>query len=338
MNLVIAAATKSSDVQILARIFARRPPGHVRAILVTPLMVTPFTLRLARDLCESTGVPILFDSGGYAVQTGRLDYFEMYSRLIEMYRRERWASFYTLPDNVPTFHDQDEVVEAKVRQTVACSEMFYREMPDELRERALPVVHGRSMAQVEFCLDRYTRLGVRHVGFGSFGTAGQRNGINIATDNAVANARRLAALAQERGMTTHLFGVGSPAILPLIASTGATSFDSANWARSAGFGQVFLPLTRGYNVSHRSTVSNIQQGLTRNEFNRLRAGSGHDCPYCESFEMLQTSREARAGHNLFATVDALDIIQRKDRVRMEAIYSAASPRYRVRWKSWLEDV
>jgi len=337
VKLVIAAATKSSDVQILARIFARRRPAHVRAVLVTPLMVTRFTLRLARELHEETGVPILFDSGGYAVQTGRLDYFEMYSRLIGLYRRERWASWYTLPDNVPTFHDRDDGIEAKVRQTVACSEMFYREMPDELHERALPVAHGRTVAQVEFCLDRYARLGVRHVGFGSFGTAGRQNGRNIVTAEAFANARRLAALAGERGMTTHLFGVGSPAILPLIARTGATSFDSASWARSAGFGQVFLPLTRGYNVSHRSTVSSIQQGLTRDAFDRLRAGSGHDCPYCESFETLQLSREARAGHNLCAMMDALDIVQRKDRARMEAIYSIASPGYRACWRRWLED-
>ncbi|MGD9891691.1 MAG: hypothetical protein AB7R89_31350 [Dehalococcoidia bacterium] len=40
----------------------------------------------------------MFDSGGYAVQTGRLDYFEMYSRLLTVYRRERWAGLYTLPD------------------------------------------------------------------------------------------------------------------------------------------------------------------------------------------------------------------------------------------------
>lgn len=337
MKLVIAAATRSSDVQILARIFATRRPEHVRAVLVTPLMVTPYTLRLAREFHEETGVPILFDSGGYAVQTGRLDYFDMYSRLIELYRRERWASFYTLPDDVPTSRDRHDDVEAKVRQTVACSEMFYREMPGELRERALPVIHGRSTAQVEFCLDHYARLGVRHVGFGSFGTAGQQSGMNLATESAVANAVRLATLARERGLTLHLFGVGSPAILPLIARTGATSFDSANWARSAGFGQVFLPLTRGYNISHRSAVSVIQQGLAREQFERLRVGSGHACPYCESFELLQTSREARAGHNLFATVDALDIIVRKDRARMDAIYGAASPRYRVLSQRWLED-
>ena len=336
MELVISAATKSSDVRMLRRILERRVPKHVRALLITPLRVTPLTLRLGRAIQDDFGIPVMFDSGGYAVQTGRLDYFEMYSGLLELYRRERWAGLYTLPDHVPTTQDPDEVVETKVRQTVECSVMFYREMPPELRERALGVVHGRTLAQVEYCLDRYVQAGLRHVGFGSFGTAGQNSSMNIATQSAVTNARRLATLAAERGLTTHLFGVGAPAILPWIVRTGATSFDSANWARSAGFGQVFLPLTRGFNVSHRSMLSRIQRGLTREQFETLRAASGHECSYCESFEALQMSREARAGHNLLATVDALDLIRLGDIHRMEAIYSHASPKYRARWRSWLE--
>lgn len=337
MQLVISAATRISDVRILQRILARRRLENIRAVLVTPLMVSAGTLRAVREVEAEYGIPAMFDSGGYAVQTGRLDYFEMYSGLLELYRRERWAQLYTLPDNVPTSQDSVDAVDAKVRQTVECSELFYRELPPELRDRALGVVHGRSLAQVEFCLDRYTRLGLRHVGFGSFGTAGKNSSMNIATEAAVGNAGRLARLASERGLTTHLFGVGAPAILPWIARTGATSFDSANWARSAGFGQVFLPLTRGYNISHRHTVSTVQQGLTRTQFEQLCTASGHRCPFCESFEQLQTSREARASHNLCATADALEIIARRDRSAMAAIYASASPRYRTRALGWLED-
>ena len=336
LQLVISAATKSSDVQILRRILERRRPAHVRALLITPLMVNSLTLRLGRAIQEDFGIPVMFDSGGYAVQTGRLDYFEMYSRLLQFYERERWAGFYALPDNVPTSRDREDVVAAKVRQTVECSELFYREMPNGLRERALGVAHGRTLSQVEYCLDRYERLGLRHVGFGSFTTAGPDSSMNITTRAALANARQLATLASERGMTTHLFGVGVPAILPWIADTGATSFDSGNWARSAGFGQIFMPLTRGYNVSYRNGLARIQQGLTRSQFERLRTVSGHACSYCEPFETLRTSREARAGHNLLATADALDIISRSDWLRMTAIYSVASPRYFRLWRSRLE--
>ena len=63
-------------------------------------------------------------------------------------------------------------------------------------------------------------------------------------------------------------------------------------------------------MSHQSTTSTIQRGLTRTDFEHLREISGHTCAYCESFDHLQSSREARAAHNLFATVDALDIIAR----------------------------
>lgn len=333
MQFVISAASKTSDVQLLLQTFTRqgRRLSHVRAILVTPLFCTHLTLKLSRRLQEEFGTPIMFDSGGYAVQTGRIDYFEMYGLLLQVYQRERWAKLYTLPDNVPTSRDTPAEVWVKVRQTVECSELFFREMPEELRGRALGVVHGRTTDQLEYCLDHYLRLGLHHVGFGSFGTAGQNSSMNVVTAEALANARALASLARERGLSVHLFGVGSPAVLPWIAQTGATSFDSANWAKSAGFGQVFLPLTRGYNVSHQSAVSTIQRGLTRADFEHLRELSGHSCAYCESFDRLQRSREARAAHNLFATVDALDIIARADRALMGAIYAAGSPRYRTLW-------
>lgn len=337
MRLVISAASRVSDVRILSRIYERvgeRLP-HVASLLVTPLCVTPETVRLARQFGERFDVPVMFDSGGYAVQTGKLDYFEMYSRLIAYYDDERWAGLYTLPDNVPKSSDSEPEVWAKVRQTVDCSAMFYRELPDELRPRALAVVHGHSRAQLEYCLDAYLNLGLRHIGFGSFGTTGQNSGVNVATVQAVANARGVAGLARAAGASVHLFGIGSPALLPWLAGTGATSFDSANWARSAGFGQVFLPLTRGYNVSHRSTTSEIQQGLSRAEFERLRAVSGHACPYCAEFDTLQASREARAAHNLLATIDSLDLIARNDVEAMDKIYQAASPKYRTLWRQWV---
>lgn len=337
MELIISALTKTSDVAVVHRFMERHRDGiqHMRGMLVTPLMVTAGTLRRCRQLKDAYGVAVFFDSGGYAVQVGRLDYFEMYSRLIELYRRERWADLYTLPDHVPTSRDADAVVEAKVRQTVECSELFYREMPTDLQERALGVVHGRTRAHMEWCLDRYVRLGLRHVGFGSFGTAGDNAGVNVATGEAMANARAVCELARERGLTVHLFGVGAPAVLPWIWQTGASSYDSANWARGAGFGQVFLPLTRGYNITHRSASSEIQRGLTERQFAELRDVTGHDCEYCTSFADLQQSREARAMHNLMATSDSLDIIARGDTARMGAIYAAASPKYRSLWRSWI---
>lgn len=188
---------------------------------------------------------------------------------------------------------------------------------------------------MEFCLDRYIELGIRQIGFGSFATSGQNSSMNIVTVQALQNARALTQLALSYGCTVHLFGIGSPALLPWVATTLATSFDSANWARSAGFGQIFLPLTRGYNVSHRSTVSTIQRGLSRADFERMRDASGHHCRYCDSFDLLHASRPARAAHNLLATLDAVDIVRRNDYARMEAIYSIASPKYRTLWKQWI---
>ena len=97
----------------------------------------------------------MFDSGGFFVQKGDITYNELYSKLREIYRREDWADIYILPDNPPLSKDSMLAAEGKIRQTVEGSVSFAYQLPVELREKVMPVIHAKSPAHLEYCLENY---------------------------------------------------------------------------------------------------------------------------------------------------------------------------------------
>src|SRR5437660_7065026 len=276
-----------SDVRKIESYLERASPesDSLAHVLTTPLFMNQDALSIVKRFQVERGSEICFDSAGYYVQVGKIQYHELYMKLLICYRNHRWADRYVLPDYVPLSSDTDAEVEEKVRQTVYYSCLFFQEMPDELKLKAMPVVHGRTRKQVEYCLEHYLTLGVEWVGFGSFGTFGKNNERNIATQSAVENARLVVQTANEHGLKVHLFGIGAPALVGMLHSTGAASFDSASWFKAAGFGQVHMPLMRSYNITYNNGVSELQQGITWEHFTRLKQITEHECIYCADYHM-----------------------------------------------------
>lgn len=281
----------------------RTPFAHV---LVSPLFARGSTLRIIRDeLKEKRNSQIYFDSGGYFVQQGRITYEDLYGKLMDYYEQNRWADWYVLPDWVPTSQDDPCAVEHKVRATITVGRLFYDEMPDDLKLRALPVVQGHTQTQVMACIDAYSEFANGRVGFGSFGTSGSTNGVNTVTNQSVAALRSLVELAAEHGLDVHLFGVSTPPILYLFHRLGIASFDSMAWMKAAGYGNVFLPLVRGYMATYRVID---RTHIFRDEFERLKTLTGHRCVFCEDFAELMTNRMFRIMHNLASVLDTVDLV------------------------------
>ncbi len=281
----------------------RNPFAHV---LVSPLFARPSTLRIIREeLKERRGSQICFDSGGYFVQQGRITYEDLYGRLMNYYQQNQWADWYVLPDWVPTSQDDPQSVEHKVRATITVGRLFHNEMPDDLKLRALPVVQGHTQAQVVACVDAYAEFANGRIGFGSFGTSGSTNGVNTVTNQSVVALRSLVNLAAARGLDVHLFGVSTPPILYLFHRLGIASFDSMAWMKAAGYGNVFLPLVRGYMATYRV----VERTHTfRDQFERLKELTGHRCAFCEDFSELMTNRMYRIMHNLTSVLDTIDLV------------------------------
>src|SRR5579885_2409539 len=134
-----------SDIRKIRRLLAKANPENdpLAHVLTTALFMNKEALDMVRELQTEHGSQICFDSGGYYVQVGKIGYHELYMKLLNCYRSHRWADRYVLPDYVPLSSDSIAEVEEKVRETVYYSCLFFEEMPDELKPKAMPVVHGR---------------------------------------------------------------------------------------------------------------------------------------------------------------------------------------------------
>lgn len=304
-------------------------------VLMTPLFSNTDSLEMVREMAGE-GRRIYFDSGGYYVQIGRLKYEELYMPLLEAYRSNQWASVYTLPDHVPLSQDNGETVAQKVRDTIDYSTHFFHEMPDQLKPRAMPVVQGHTYEHIDACLTAYLKLGVKWIGFGSFGTMGSNNEINVATQGAVKLAKYVIEVAHSYGVKVHLFGLGTPALVAMLKGIKADSFDSATWLKSAGFGQVFLPFMRAYNISHRNTVSELQRGITFQQFNEWRKLTKHNCALCKSLPQMQKSKMYRAAHNLVVMAETVDTVNQGEFDLIQSIYHNGSVKYRGEFEKWLQ--
>jgi len=308
----------------------------LRQILVTPLVVQADSLRLVKELKERYGSIVAFDSGGYYVQIGKMAYEDLYYPLLMAYRDNLWADVYTLPDHVPTSQDSDADVWRKVKDTVRFARLFFSEMPRPMRDKMMAVVQGRTYEQVDHCLKAYLDLGLRYIGFGSFGTTGKNSEVNVATNGAVELARYTAQVAHSNNAQVHFFGLGAPALVAMIFGVGADSFDSSSWIKSAGFGQIYLPFTRGYNISHRNGGSELQKGITIEDFERLKRITGHGCPFCAAVDELQRRKLHRALHNLLCIQQAVDMINAQDFPAIQAVYAHGSPKYQQEYEKWLK--
>ena len=326
LHFVASVTRGASEIRRIRTLWEES--GDVRnpllRVLVTPLFTPPSTLRLIRQMRETGAVSeVWFDSGGYYVQMGRITYDEMYVRLLDFYRANTWADCYVLPDYVPTSSDSYDDVWHKVRRTADGGALFWSEMPEQLKPKALLVIHGHDVHQAEYCVARYLAIGARRVGFGSFDTNGKANSVNSVTSASLDLMIHLRSILHQSGIPLHAFGVGTPPVIYLLHKIGISSFDSVGWMKTAGYGKIYMPFVRAYNITYRDSGA---RGLSYDAFQKLKQVTGHSCYYCQSFETLRRDRFARIMHNLTVVLDTVQNV-REDRVVVSRLFRQYSPYY-----------
>jgi hypothetical protein len=338
MHFVASLTWNASEIRRTVQLWEaggdpRNPFAHV---LVSPLFADPSTLRAVREVQQRWNSTIYFDSGGYYVQQGRISYPDLCDRLRAYYQQpdNQWASYYVLPDNVPTSTDSKKAVDQKVAETCTVAQQFFYSMPTRLQEHALPVIQGHTAQQVYQCVDTYSQIGTPLVGFGSFGTSGATKSINTVNDTSYQMLAHVRDLTAHYGMRVHLFGIGTPPILYFFDQMGFDSFDSMSWARAAGFGNAFLPFMKGFMVSQTAQAM-FRSSLDREDFERLKLITGHQCPFCEDFVQLSTNRFYRIVHNLACILDTIDFMQTWSRDRILDTIQSVSPRYMRYYREWI---
>ena len=279
-------------------------------VIFTPLFSRRSAINLVRRLKDELGSVVMFDSGGYQVQMGKASYEELFDCLLRFYRENNWADWYVLPDHVLRSTDSDREVEFKVRESIDFARLFVRMMPDDFVAKAVGVVHGRTEDQVRRCIEAYAEMGIRYIGFGSFGTSGPNGTINLVSQRSLKLLRLVQAIAHEVGLRLHIFGIGSPGQLMYLAKANIipTSFDSAGWWKAGGFGKVFFPSGRQIHItrvkSYAATLSGIQREKYRTQ---------HACFFCRDTSELRRSRMMRVMHNLSCMLDTVERIKTHER-------------------------
>jgi hypothetical protein len=309
MDFVVSMTHRAPELKEIYRLWQEygdeRDPFE--RTIFTPLFARSNVLAFMHDNFKNRG-GVIFDSGGYYVQQGVITYEDLYQKLMSFYESNQWASWYVLPDYVPTSSSTSEEVEKRVRATVSISKLFFSEMPEQLRDQALPVVQGHTYEQIHFCVENYAQLGVKYVGFGSFGTSGSNNSINTVTRQSVQMIEFLKQQTDKYNLKLHLFGIGSPSILPLFYDLGITSFDSSCWSRTAGYGNIYLPFRGRRNISKRMAREIGGAAYKRFEFAALRDETEHECPFCQNIEVLEENRIYQMMHNLCVMLDTVDAL------------------------------
>jgi hypothetical protein len=296
------------------------PPFHpFERQIVTPLFAPKAVLRALRAWRAGTPpvdgtIPpvrsVIFDSGGYQVQMGRLSFEELVERLLPFYGENAWADWMVLPDHVPRSSDSDLQVAAKVEDTLRAGERFLKRLP-HLRERFIGVVHARTLEQVRFAVRHFSSLGITYVAFGSFGTSGPKGSINKVSKESETLLLALQDACAEFGLSFHLFGIGSPAHLQRLRAVGIvpTSLDSAAWWKAAANSRVFLPGHPELAVGERGKDRAVRLA---SEWDELRQTAGHECPFCRDFHALQQDRWHRMLHNLVVVMECLSALAEGD--------------------------
>lgn len=279
------------------------PRNPFARVIFTPLFSEAGAVTLIRRLKQERNSIVMFDSGGYQVQMGRMRYEELFDCLLRFYRENEWADWFVLPDHVPLSTDSLQEVEFKVRDSIDFARLFLGKMPAGFVEHAVAVVHGWTEDQVVRCVEAYVDMGVRYLGFGSFGTSGPNGTVNMVSQKSLLLLQLVQALAQEHGCCLHIFGIGSPRHLIRLSAAGIvpTSFDSAGWWKAGGFGKIFFPAGQQLHIT-----AMRWDGTTQRSMEREKQRTQHECRFCVDLTNLRRSRTLRIMHNLAAMLDTVE--------------------------------
>lgn len=270
-------------------------------VMITPLFMPTGGMKVITKWREQGVInKLYFDSGGFYVQMGRINYVDLFGRLLRLYQQQQWADYYVLPDHVPTSSDPEGVVWAKVRDTAEYGRMFHELLPGNLQSKAIPVIHGFTSEQINYSLDALSALEPDYCGFGSFSTSGRSSSINKLTSRTHGLLIQMLQRLSDLQVRLHAFGVSTPPVLHLLQQIKTFSFDSIGWMKTAGFGKIYMPFIRAYNITYNDKTA---KPVTPKAFQEMKDVTGHSCYFCRSFMNLHENRFYRIMHNLCVILD-----------------------------------
>lgn len=284
--------------------------------LVVPFYRTKPELKALSSLTEgaefgnsSVRLVLMYDSGGYEVEIGKLSFSQLLLKLQRAWETCPLPNHMVLPDNPLTSADSEDEIKRKVDETIEGSLFFIRRYRD-LVDRMVAPIHGVTLDTVLECAKVFYDEGVRFFAFGSLEAIVGSKSVTNLTPQAIEVLEGLSRFCRERKVKLHIFGVGSIDSIVSIRQAGIwfSSVDSSSLVRQTAACKVLFPEAK----LHLQALHYIR---LRDIYETVRETTRHRCPFCESYEKLVKSFDARYAHNLIVLFEVLsEIIKETDAI------------------------
>lgn len=291
------------------------------AIRKPSLKQTHFNENLRKKL--GIAGPLMVDSGGFALMKAPKAKWTTrdVAQLISGIDADLFVSLDYPPSPCDAATDRIRKIERSARS--------YNTLIGRLPGKTImPVVHGRTLREVERSIQLILRYGtdIRWVGLGGIVPLLQHRVVSKEVSTLGAEVFIALALSKMRAAfpsaKLHAFGAGGTRTFPAIYALGADSADSIGWRQAAGFGSIFLPLK-----SQRAIIWNLKKPPPRKLLGdaELALLASCECPVCCSHESiearLQTMRsgfEFLSIHNAWTVANQFRYWPRRGRSQMAA--------------------
>jgi queuine/archaeosine tRNA-ribosyltransferase len=276
------------------------------AIRKPSLKHTHFT----RDLKAKLGItgPLMVDSGGFALMRNPRAKWTIrdVSKFVSNIDAEVFVSLDHPPGKRDTASERRWKIELSTRNFKLLSERF----PNKT---IMPVVHGRTISEIEYSIHLIKRHTIRAkwIGLGGIVPLLQHRAASQEISRLspeVFIARSLIRIREAfPDAKIHAFGAGGMRTFPALFGFGADSADSIGWRQAAGFGSIFLPLK-----SQRVVKWNDQKGPPRKllDSSDLAELDICECPICvrltsaaSRLASFRSSFHSRSIHNARSVVN-----------------------------------
>ena len=271
-------------------------------MLITPTTSHKDIVTVVKNL-KATGKikKVFFDCGGYNVQTKNITYKQMQDQLFKKYLSHPWADNYCLPDSPLIAEDTPHEIQDKINTTVFGNIKFYEKLPTPLQKKSMPVIIGRTKKDVDFCIDNYIKNmdAIPKMGFGTWATKKGSPTINLVNLQSLQLFAYCAKRLEQHNIKLHAFGISSCPAISILLALGAHSIDTAAWMTAGGYGHIYMPFKSVSAISTRHLRYNTSHPhLSTTKFDNLKKHTGHDCPFCATYEHVAHDRMNRVLHNL----------------------------------------
>jgi queuine/archaeosine tRNA-ribosyltransferase len=185
--------------------------------------------------------PIMLDSGGFALSRNHAP--EWTVRRVGNFIEKVDADIFVTLDHPPRLRDTASDRRSKIGRSMR----NYRSLSDRFPDKVImPVVHGRTLSEIELSLQLLERCAVipRWVGLGGIVPLLQNrrvSGLRTTPEVFIADALTLVRETYPSSKI-HVFGAGGTRTFPAVVAFGADSGDSIGWRQAAGYGSIFLPM------------------------------------------------------------------------------------------------